>query len=358
MPLSHLASVQDIARFGEIIDVRSPGEYSDDHIPGAGNYPVLDDQERAEIGTLNAQVSPFAARRRGAALTARNIARHVETAFCARDPGWHPLVYCWRGGKRSRSLALVLSEVGWEVSILQGGYKAYRRHVVESLAVVPAALRYVVLCGETGTAKSRLLQALARHGAQVLDLESIACHRGSVLGDIPHAAQPSQRRFETLLWARLQRFDPAQPVFVESESRKVGDVQLPEGLVEAMRASECVRVAAPIPARVGHLVAEYRRFIEDPAALCARIELLRERYPRALLDRWKAQASGADPCAFVTDILERHYDPAYQRSMARNFPRLEAAFTLALDTLHDAEIEQAALRLLDRYPIGHSQAIS
>src|SRR5579871_622766 len=135
MPLSHLASVQDIARFGEIIDVRSPGEYSDDHIPGAGNYPVLDDQERAEIGTLNAQVSPFAARRRGAALTARNIARHVETAFCARDPGWHPLVYCWRGGKRSRSLALVLSEVGWEVSILQGGYKAYRRHVVESLAV-------------------------------------------------------------------------------------------------------------------------------------------------------------------------------------------------------------------------------
>jgi tRNA 2-selenouridine synthase len=351
LPALDIVDAQEIDRFQELIDVRSPAEFADDHIPGASNYPVLDDVERAEVGTLNAQVSPFAARRRGAVLAARNIAGHVEQTFSGRDVDWHPLVYCWRGGKRSRSMALVLAEIGWRVSVLRGGYKSYRREVMAQLAALPAQQRCIVICGETGTAKSALLRALAARGAQVLDLEHLARHRGSVLGDDPLEPQPSQRSFETLLWSALRSFDPRRPVFVESESRKVGDVQLPEGLIGAMRASECVRLSAPLAARVRHLLVEYRRFIEDPAALAARIDLLRDLYSHTLLERWKGQVRGGEAAAFVAEILSRHYDPAYSRSMARNFPRLEAAAPLTLDTLEEDELDRTALQLLRRYGV-------
>jgi len=344
-----IVGIDQIGCFADLIDVRSPSEFADDHLPGARSHPVLDDAERAEIGTLHVQHSAFEARRRGAVLVARNIARHVETAFAGMSPAWHPLVYCWRGGKRSRAMALVLREIGWHASLLEGGYKTYRRAVIELLERRPAEFRFLVLCGETGSAKSALLAALARAGAQVLDLESLASHRGSVLGDLPHRPQPSQRSFESGLATALRGLDPARPVFVESESRKIGNLHVPPALIAAIRAAECIRISAPREARVGHLLREYRRLGADPTAVAARLEFLIPLHGAERVERWQRQVAAGDLAGFVADILEQHYDPAYHRSMARNFRRLAEAGDLTLESLEEPVLEQAATGLVLAY---------
>jgi tRNA 2-selenouridine synthase len=345
-----VATVAQIDLFDEVIDVRSPAEFADDHVPGARSFPVLSNDERAEIGTLHKQVSSFAAKKRGAVLVARNIAAHIERELHERPAGWKPLVYCWRGGKRSRAMAVILREIGWHAATLEGGYKAFRRHVIESLETLPARLRYVVVCGETGSAKSRLLAAAERAGAQVLDLEGLAQHRGSVLGGLPAAPQPAQRMFETLVWDRLRRFDPARPVLVESESRKIGALQVPEALIVAMRASPCVRVQAPLAARVRFLIEEYPHFLADRARLEGRLDVLRPLFGGEVVARWKDAAARGDWPGFVTDLLETHYDPSYRRSMARNFPALADAPSLVADSLDAASIEALAARLVAMAP--------
>lgn len=185
-------ALTELARFDAVIDARSESEYAQDHLPGSVNWPSLNDEERARVGTLYAQVSPFEARKLGAALVARNISNHLENHLCGTPRSWQPLVYCWRGGQRSGALALVLSQIGFKVKVLEGGYREYRREVVRSLELLPSALSFRTVCGRTGTGKSRLLRALARQGAQVLDLEAMAEHRGSVLGSFP--ASGSQRK--------------------------------------------------------------------------------------------------------------------------------------------------------------------
>lgn len=317
-----------LTAFDAIIDARSPAEFALDHVPGALSLPVLDDAERARIGTMYTQASPFAAKRLGAALVARNIARHLETALAERPRQWRPLVYCWRGGKRSAAFAHVLREVGWPAQTLEGGYRAYRRGIVEQLATLPAAFELRVVHGATGSGKSRLLGALARAGAQVLDLEALAAHRGSVLGDLPDQPQPSQKMFESRLYAALAALDRRRAVYVEGESRKIGQLQVPEALIGAMRAAECVRLEADLEARVALLMEEYRHFFAAPEMLAAQLECLARLHGRERVDAWKALAArGAWP-QLVARLLEEHYDPAYRRSAERNFARLPQARVL------------------------------
>jgi tRNA 2-selenouridine synthase len=338
--------VAQLDLFDEVIDVRSPAEYAEDHVPGAASCPVLDDAERAEIGTLYKQVSPFDAKRRGAALVSRNIARHLETAFAGRGRDWRPLVYCWRGGKRSGAMTHVLREVGWQAAQLEGGYKAYRRAVVAALETLPRTFRYIVLCGETGSAKSRVLEALAAAGAQVLDLERLAQHRGSVLGNLPGTPQPTQKMFETLVWDRLRRLEPAVAVFVEAESKKIGQLQVPDALLEAMRASDCVRVEAPVAARVAFLIEEYRHFLEDPAALKAQLECLTGLYGKDTIGDWHSAADRGEWEQLVGELLTAHYDPAYRRSTDRNYARLAEAHVVRPRDLSPASIAGVAQELL------------
>ena len=333
---------QALAQFDSIIDVRSPAEYAEDHVPGALSCPVLDDAERAKVGTRYKQVSSFEAKKTGAALVARNIARHVETAFADKPQGWKPLVYCWRGGKRSGAMAHVLREIGWDARTLEGGYKSYRKHVVEELSELPQRFRFRVVHGVTGSGKSRFLRALRKAGAQTLDLEELAAHRGSVLGNLPERPQPSQKMFESLLLRELTTLDPAKPVHVEGESRKIGQVQVPAALIEAMRASECVVLEAGLETRVALLMDEYRHFFDDPAALGAQLDCLAELHGREKIGEWKGLAQRGEWRALVARLLEEHYDPAYKRSAARNFAKLSDAAVLRVPAADDAAFAQLA----------------
>jgi len=347
---SDAVTVAQLDAFDEVIDVRSPAEFALDHVPEALNCPVLDDAERAYVGTLYKQVSPFDAKKIGAALVSKNIAQHIDERFRGRDRGWRPLVYCWRGGQRSAAMAHVLRQVGWDAATLSGGYRAYRREVMAQLDETPRRFGFHVVCGATGSGKSRLLAALAAQGAQVLDLERLARHRGSLLGDLPGDPQPSQKMFDSLVWSALKRFDPARPVFVEAESKKIGQLQVPAQLLARMREGECLRLEVPVAERVRFLIGEYRHFLEQPAALKEKLLCLTSRCGHAVIDRWIAQTDSGAWGELVADLLVTHYDPSYLRAATQNYLHYDDARSLSLERLDETGMAQAARELLKGRP--------
>ena len=343
--LTQLARYADLAAFDEIIDVRTPAEFAEDHPPGAINCPVLDDAQRVEVGTLYKQVSPFAAKKIGAAYVAENVARHLRERFLDRPKQWRPLVLCWRGGERSGAMTHILRRVGWDAQQLDGGYKAYRRLVVDTLATQSGGLTFQVVCGASGSGKSRLLQALAARSAQVLDLEALACHKGSVLGVLPDAEQPSQKAFETRLMVALAGLDPARPVFVEAESRKIGRLQLPDALLAGLRAGACITIEAEFAARVDFLLRDYDYFLAAPDWLNARLDALRPLQGHETVSRWQDYARAGAWRELVGELLAQHYDPLYRRSQAHNFTGLASSRTLATADLSPAGIDALADQL-------------
>ena len=330
--------------FDAIIDARSESEFALDHIPGAINCPVLDDDQRIEVGTTYKQVGAFEAKKLGAPLVAANIARHIATLFADKPKEWKPLVYCWRGGNRSGAMALIFAKIGWPVVQLEGGYKAYRAAIAAELEHPPAlALR--VVCGTTGSGKSRLLETLESIGAQVLDLERLAAHRGSVLGHLPGEPQPTQKMFETSIWDKLRGFDTARPVFVESESKKVGNLRVPDALMQRMRASPCIALQLPREKRVELLVQDYDHFVADPEALNAQLDHLVQLHGRARIDAWHAMATGGQTAQLVDQLLVEHYDPAYLKSIDRNFVRYGQAEVLEMTDITPDDFLAAARSL-------------
>ena len=335
-------TVAQLPDFDELIDVRSEGEFGEDHIPGAINCPVLDNGERALVGTMYKQSSSFDAKKLGAALVSANIAKHLRERFGDRPRTWRPLVYCWRGGGRSAALAHVLAQVGWRVGQLEGGYKAYRRAVIADLQALPGRLQWRVLCGLTGTGKSRLLRALDQAGAQVLDLEALAAHRGSVLGNMPDEPQPTQKLFESLVWDALRRFDPQRVVFVEGESKKIGRLRVPDSLVEAMWASPCVVLDATLSVRVELLKAEYAHYLSEPEALASQLECLASLHGNETIAQWQQLTREHRWEELVEALLVKHYDPAYSRSTLKHYPHLEHAPRYRLENAGDAAFGRLA----------------
>lgn len=350
MTLAVITAAEAAARlssFHTVIDARSPAEYAEDRLPGAENWPVLDDDERRDIGTEYKQVSAFDARKHGAAVVARRVAEHLEQRAIDKPRDWQPLVYCWRGGQRSGTLAWFLGQVGFRVSVLHGGYKAFRTLVREQLDALPARFDLTVIAGRTGSGKTRLLSALAEQGAQVLDLEALAKHRGSVLGGLPDEAQPTQKAFDSAVWHVLQGFDPARPVFVESESRKIGALAVPEALLARMRAEgTVVMVTMPDAARVQLLVEEYGFFAQQLERFCGHLDTLVELRGKETVARWKALAREGCWAEVFADLMHHHYDPLYLRSMGRNFAGMANAHQLALADGGAAALKAAAAQLL------------
>jgi tRNA 2-selenouridine synthase len=337
------------ARFDLVIDARSPSEFAEDHIPGAVNLPVLNDAERAEVGTIYVQESRFKARRVGAAYVAGNVARHLQTALADRSGAFRPLVYCWRGGMRSNAMAVILAQVGWRTSVLAGGYRTYRRDVTARLYDAAPELSVVLLDGGTGTGKTEILARLAERGVQVLDLEGLAEHRGSLLGRLPGCDQPSQKMFESRLLAALERLDPGRPVVVEAESSKVGERMVPPVLWQAMTVAPRIELSAPPEARARYLARAYGELGADPGTLKELLLRLPSRPGRRRVEEWLGFVEAGAAEALAAALIEQHYDPAYRRSSRRQ-PH-ERLSEIALPELDAADFDHAAAeiaRLVER----------
>lgn len=331
-----------LSTFDCIIDVRSPAEFELDHIPGALNCPVLDNDERILIGTLYKQESPFTAKKRGAALVAKNIAIHLESHFIDMPREWRPLIYCWRGGERSGAFTHILQRIGWKAMQLDGGYQGFRRQVVAELDAAVNQFSFRVICGMTGSGKTRVLHELMKQGEQVLDLEGLANHRGSVLGGDPLEPQPTQKAFETRLWNALRSMDPARIIYVESESKKVGGVHVPDALMERIRDGECLEIRASNATRVAWLMREYQHFLTDTPELESKLQMLNARYGKETIAAWCDQARKGQFTELVDDLLIKHYDPSYQSSIERNFPRYDRSHFVSLESDSDADFAKVA----------------
>jgi tRNA 2-selenouridine synthase len=342
--MSHRQPVRVVDRhaFDTIIDARSPAEFALDRIPGAINCPVLDDEERRIVGTVYVQTGAFEARRIGGAMVAANIARHLRDTLADRPEKWKPLVYCWRGGMRSGSMVTWLRLVGWDAQQLAGGYKTFRRHVISQLDALTPRLDLRVVCGATGSAKTRVLHALAARGEQVLDLEDFAHHKGSLLGSLPGVAQPSQKHFETRIATVLETVDMTRPLYVEGESIRIGRLSLPLSLVAKMRAAPCIEVVATPEARLAYLLRDYAYLGDDRAALAGQLSLLKELQGKETVARWQQWAHEAQLPLLFAELMALHYDPHYEKSQERHFKTWATRRRVAAADLGDQGIEALA----------------
>ena len=340
LPFPSLASLFSHG-FDTLIDVRSPAEYATDHIPGAINLPALSNDERARVGTIYKQISAFDARKIGATMVARNVAAHVEGPLAQHNGAWRPLIYCWRGGQRSGSFATILQQIGWRADMIQGGYLTYRRLVSAVLYDTPLPHKLILLDGYTGTAKTALLPLLAQRGVQVVDLEGLAGHRGSLLGGM--GEQPSQKEFESRLAHAFAMLDPARPVVVEAESSKIGDRSLPPMVWQAMCAAPRLVIEAPLTARADWLLQAYADVIADQDRLRGRLSILRQHRPGPVVDGWLKLVDAGDFRALATALMAEHYDLAYAKSRRQN-DRVQVGM-IHVDRLDDAGRTEAADRL-------------
>jgi tRNA 2-selenouridine synthase len=340
-------SLESRDRYDEIIDVRSPSEFERDHVEGAINCPVLSDAEHAKVGTLYHHVSPFEARRVGAALTARNIATHLETTFKDKPKQWKPLIYCRRGGQRSESMGIVLRQVGWRADRLEGGYKSWRRHVLDALEVEPKQFHYRVVSGLTGCGKTRLLHALADEGAQVLDLEGLVSHKGSVLGGDPEQKQPSQQKFESALYRLFTQFEPSRPIYIEAESRRIASIHLPQALFESFsNSSDLIDLRASCALRIALLEEEYLWASEESAWIKSQLTRIEKLHPKERMARWVAWIDEGDLHSLIRELLQYHYDPLYEKSHHYQFKHYALAHPIELKSLSHESFKQLAQQIL------------
>jgi len=340
--------LSELDQFDLVIDVRSPAEFALDHIPGAVNYPVLNNEERVIIGTLYKQESPFAAKKLGAALVSKNIAEHLENHFLEFPREWRPLIYCWRGGERSGAFTHILNRIGWKAKQLEGGYQGFRRTVIDGLDHAAKQFTFQVICGMTGSGKTRVLQEIGAMGAQILDLEGLAVHRGSVLGNEPNEEQPSQKGFETALWNALRSLDPTKPVFVESESKKVGGLHVPDALMEKIRNGSCVELRSSTQTRVSWLTREYHHFLTDTVSFKEKLALLTAHYGKVQITKWNEAIDAGNFPELVEELLVKHYDPSYQSSIVRNFPQYRIENFVQLESDSDEAFAKAAKAIISR----------
>jgi tRNA 2-selenouridine synthase len=304
--------------FDTIIDVRSPSEFANDHIIGAINCPVLSDQEREKVGTIYKKESTFKAKIIGSSITARNIADHIENKFLEKKGSWQPLIYCWRGGHRSKAFSIILSEVGWRTYQLDGGYKEYRNSVVKFFENIGSKLKIILISGKTGSAKTKILQKIGELGGQILDLEGLANHKGSLLGKMPGLDQPSQKLFESKLLNKLKELNLKKNIYVEAESSKIGNVHIPKSIWAKMIISPRVEIKADLKLRANFLVTDYDYMCNNPDLINPLLIGLKKRLSKNLIDSWKDLILKKKWTDLTESFLQNHYDPSYSSNTIKN----------------------------------------
>ena len=307
--------------------MRSEKEFQEDHIPGAINYPVLNNSEREIVGTLY-KTDTFAGKKLGAALITKNISKLLADEFAKNLISWNPLIYCWRGGERSNALALILNRIGFKVFYLDGGYKSYRKFVLKNLSEKVSHLKFKVICGLTGSGKTRFLEIVRQKGHQVLDLEGLAKHSGSLLGAHPHYPQPSQKYFETLLHSEICCMNDSKVVYVESESKKIGNRHVPDCLINKIRQSECIWLDVPLEIRVQNLIDSYQHLINQPLKLKHLLSKFKGISDENKIKEYTNYLELADWTELVKKLLVCHYDPLYKQSINKNFSEIRSAVSV------------------------------
>lgn len=337
-------NITQLNRFTDIIDVRSPAEFAIDHIPNARNYPVLSDLERTQIGLIY-KTSPFLARKLGSTYVMQHISQLIRHDFFQYDRNWKPLIYCWRGGLRSRALTIILNQIGWKACQLTGGYKTYRKYVLDALIQLPQQFAFRVICGPTGSGKSQLLKTLNQLNVQVVNLEELAKHKGSVLGLSGDNVQPTQRWFDSILLQTLKKFSPSRPIFIEAESKRIGKICLPNSLYQSMHQSQCIFLEAPINERINFLLTTYRFFIDHPTDLIKKLARLTPIRGHETIKKWQTLIQYKKFYVLVEELLSTHYDKLYQQSLDRHYQQMDKAQHIFLPNLHQKTIDQTALML-------------
>ena len=345
-PINKIQNWTDV-KADMIIDVRSPAEFEIDHIPGATNMPVLNNDERAQIGTMYKQNSAFHARRYGGAIVARNISKHILASLQDKSTEFRPIIYCWRGGQRSNSFAQICSDIGWQTYVLDGGYKAYRKKVLTDLETIAPSIKLILISGPTGTGKTRLLKAIKQNGGQILDLEALANHRGSLLGLQPGEKQPKQKYFESLLLHSIEKLNPDEPVFVEAESSKIGEIQIPKHFFNLMKTARLLEIYMPLEKRAQFLVKEYEYLQTHTEALFKLFDAMFYRHGEQKTDVWRELAENKSWHELALELICSHYDPAYKSSSMRKLRKAECTIQINID--NGTTFEQAADFIVKKY---------
>ena len=333
-------------KFDTIIDVRSPLEFAEDHIVGAINCPVLSDLERQKVGTIYKKESSFKAKIIGSSLTAKNIAFHIENKFMEKKGSWQPLIYCWRGGQRSKAFSLVLSEVGWRTNQLKGGYKEYRNQVINFLDNIGPKLKITLISGKTGSAKTKILKSIENEGGQILDLEGLANHKGSLLGKIPDLIQPSQKFFESLIFNKIQKLNLKDKIYIEAESSKIGNIHIPKSIWKKMIKSPRIEISANVELRAKFLVSDYDYMCNDPTLINPIIKGLKNRLSKKLFDEWTNLIDRKKWFDLTKSFLENHYDPSYSSNTIKNDRKVIKKITAT--SLNNSDIKDIAKRILNK----------
>jgi tRNA 2-selenouridine synthase len=333
-------------KFDTIIDVRSPLEFAEDHIVGAINCPVLSDLERQKVGTIYKKESSFKAKIIGSSLTAKNIAFHIENNFMEKKGSWQPLIYCWRGGQRSKAFSIVLSEVGWRTNQLKGGYKEYRNQVINFLDNIGPKLKITLISGKTGSAKTKILKSIENEGGQILDLEGLANHKGSLLGKIPDLIQPSQKFFESLIFNKIQNLNLKDKIYIEAESSKIGNIHIPKSIWKKMINSPRIEISANVELRAKFLVSDYDYMCNDPTLINPIIKGLKNRLSKKLFDEWTNLIDRKKWFDLTKSFLENHYDPSYSSNTIKNDRKVIKKITAT--SLNNSDIKDIAKKILNK----------
>lgn len=322
------------------IDMRSPVEYAAGRIPGAVNIPLFNDEERSRVGTVYKMTGPEAAKQLGLNLVSTKLPDIVKNIRGHYKSGRMVVVYCWRGGMRSKAVVSILELMGIPARQLVGGYKNYRRHVLDSLENFPGMPPVVVLCGSTGVGKTRLLDLLIQRGLPVIDLEKLANHRGSVFGQVGLGRPATAHNFDTALLCELERLRSKPYILVECESKRIGNVYLPDVLYQAMRRGRKILARAGVETRVTRLIEEYHDICRDQQeAIIASLKSLEKRLGAAKTDKLLDAYAAGQVREMVRTLLLDYYDPLYG---------YEKAGPEEFDFVVDAEnLDDAALKIID-----------